>query len=136
MRVKLNNNAHKHILSEKWISASTDEAALAWVVNQALASMGALPMFSIDDTTEEEALVILAPTWDGFGGRDALCILYPDVTIKWVEDFDWGNVHAIHRQNDGRLLGFLTTYRTNNGRGRLSSQVFNPAPGVKVHYDD
>lgn len=137
MKVKLSDSAYKHILSEKWVSARADEALIAWMVNRALASVGHPPMFDIDDTNDtEEALVLLAPASDGYGGRDALCILYPDIDLKFVEEFDSGDVQAVHRRKDGRLLGFLTTYRSNNGRGRLSGQDFKPAPGVRVYYDD
>lgn len=136
MRVRLSEEAYRHILSEQWVSARADEALIAWMVNRALASVGEPPMFEIDETnisSDDEALVILVPVSNGRGEDAALRILYPDVNFKLVDNFYEGDVQAVHRQKDGRLLGFLVTYYTN---GRLGSHKFDPAPGVRVYYDD
>ena len=134
MKVKLNAEAYKPILSTSWTKASVDHATLAWIVNKALASAGAPPLFDIDDAGEE-ALVILTPVSDGYGGRDALEISYPDIELRFFDYHDLGDVHAVYRQ-DGRLLGHLVTYYGNNGKGRLAAQDFEPAPGVIVRFDD
>ena len=135
MKVKINAEAYKPILSTSWTKASVDHATLAWIVNKALASAGAPPLFDIDDAGDD-ALVILAPVPDGYGGKDAIDILYPDdVDMKFVEYHDLGDVYAVHRRGDGRLLGYVTTYYGSNGKGRLAAQDFDPAPGVTVRFD-
>lgn len=135
MKVKLNKAYYKVFLNEDWVNVGVDGTMLAWVINRALASVGAQPMFKIDDTTGEEALVILAPTSDSYGGQDALDILYPDdIDMKFVEYHDIGDVYGVYRKSDGRLLGFLTRYYGNNGRGRLAAEDFDPAPGVRVRF--
>jgi hypothetical protein len=136
MRVKLSDSAYKHILSDTWVSARADEALLAWLVNRAFASVGEPPFFEIDDTdisADDEALVILVPVSNGRGEDAALRILYPEVDFKLVDNFYEGDVRAVHRKKDGRLLGFFTTYYRN---GWLAEQKFDPAPGVRVYYDD
>lgn len=136
MRVRLSDEAYRHILSEQWVSARADEALLAWLVNRAFASVGEPPFFEIDDTdisADDEALVILVPVSNGRGEDAALRILYPEVDFKLVDNFYEGDVRAVHRKKDGRLLGFFTTYYRN---GWLAEQKFDPAPGVRVYYDD
>ena len=137
MRVKINSDSdvYKAILTTNWTSVSPDDAVLAWVVNQALTSAGHPRMFDIDDTADSDALVVLTPAPDGYRGMDALDILYPDVDLKFFSYHNLGDVHAVHRKQDGRLLGYLTTYYGSNGRGRLAAHVFDPAPGVTVRFD-
>lgn len=135
MRIKLNNNAYKSILSTNWANTSADDAVLAWIINRALTSTGHSPMFDIDDIGCIDAMVVLTPVSDGYGGRDAIEISYPDVDLKWVDNHDLGDIHAVFRKKDSRLLGYLTTYYGNNGRGKLAAQDFDPAPGVRVHFD-
>lgn len=135
MKVKLNKAYYKVFLNEDWVNVGVDGTMLAWVINRALVSIGADPMFEIDDTTGEEALVILASVSDSYGGQDALDILFPDeINMKLVEYHDRGDTHAVFRKKDGRLLGFLISYFGNNGRGRLAAQDFDPAPGVRIRF--
>lgn len=136
MKVRLvDDMVYRHMVSEEWASVNANIAALAWVVNQALASAGAPAMFEIEDSCEpdEEALVILVPVSNGRGEDAALRILYPEVDFKLVDNFYEGDVRAVHRKKDGRLLGFFTTYYRN---GWLAEQKFDPAPGVRDYYDD
>lgn len=136
MKVKINADAYKAILTTDWASVSPDDAALAWVVNQALKAVGHPPMFDIDDAADSDALVVLTPAPDHYrGDMDALNILYPDVDLKWVDNHDLGDIHAVYRKSDGRLLGHLVSYYGNNGRGGLAAQDFDPAPGVTVRFD-
>jgi hypothetical protein len=136
MRVKINSDAYKTILTADWTSVSADDAALAWIVNRALSAAGQPPLFDIDDAdTDDTALIVLAPAPDDYrGSMDAIHILFPDVDLKVVDDFDQGDVCAVYRK-DGKLLGHLTTYYGNNGRGGLAAQDFDPAPGVVVKFN-
>lgn len=139
MRVKINSgsDAYKAILTTDWTTVSADDAALAWIINQTLKAVGHPPMFNIDDAGGGDALVILTPAPDGYrGDMDALNILYPNVDLKWVDNHDLGYIDAVYRQEDKRLLGFLTTYFGNNGKGNLAAQDFDPAPGVTVRWVD
>lgn len=132
MKVKI-NDAYKAILTTDQTNVSADDAALAWVVNRALASVGAPPMFDIDGD-DGDALVVLAPAPDDYrGDLDAISILYPDVNLRLVDDNSGqGDVHAVYRKRDNLLLGHLISYFGNNGKGGLAAQDFDPAPGVLV----
>ena len=136
MKVKINAEAYKPILSTNWATVSADDAALAWIVNRALKAVGHPPMFDIDADADGDALVVLTPTRDGYRGYDALNILYPNVDLKWIDNHDTGYIDAVYRKADGRLLGFLTSYYGNNGKGGLAAQDFDPAPSVTVHWLD
>lgn len=39
MKVKINPDAYKAILTTDWATVSADDAALAWIVNQALSNL-------------------------------------------------------------------------------------------------
>ena len=138
MKVKLNSSeAYKPILTTDWATVSAEDAAKAWIVNRALAAVGHPPMFDIDANTDGDALIVLAPAPDDYrGDMDAIRILYPDVELKLFDNFELGDIDAVYRRGDGRLLGHLTSYYGNNGRGGLAAQDFDPAPGVTVRWLD
>lgn len=135
MKVKI-NDAYKAILTTDLASVSTDDVSVAWIVNRALSAAGRPPMFDIDADADGDALVVLTSAPDDYrGDMDAIHILFPDVDLKLVDDHDLGDIHAVYRKGDGRLLGHLTSYYGNNGRGGLAAQDFDPAPGVTVKFD-
>jgi hypothetical protein len=137
MRVKLNTDAPKSILTTDWARVSADDAAKAWIINRALKAVGHLPMFDIDDATDSDAFVVLTPAPDDYrGDMDAVNIVYPAVELKLFDNFELGYIESVFRRRDGRLLGFLTSYFGNNGQGGLAAQDFDPAPGVAVQWLD